>query len=264
MDKYDLKHDDFELRQLSKACVIGLGYGMGAAKFLTTTEAKGTKIPPRAKELWDFTKWDKAAMTRLGLDPENPKHEKQVCSFMGAVYVVRQWRAVNEKLTGKKGLWKNLDTELKNAARVKAAVHIFNMPCGRPKPYFHPRMENRPVLVVDKITGKKTTEIETRLLASHTRGRKASSLFGGKITENIVQSIARDVMFHGALDILEEEPVWKFLWNAYDEVIFEVPTCDIERAKEVMPRCLCAGRASKWAPGLPLKVTGGPADRYEK
>jgi len=261
MEKNSLGTDDPELRHLSKACVIGLGYGMGAAKFINTAASWGATIPPVQKELWDFTKWDKAAMTREGIDWENPDCEEVVCTFMGSVKVVRHWRGANEPV---RKLWKKLDTALKQAASIKVPVHVFTLPSGRPKPYFNPHITIKPIVVMDPETGVKKNEIEKSLVASHTMGRKAEFLHGGKLTENLVQSIARDVLFYGAMDICNEVPSWKFLWNAYDEVIFEVPEQDVEDAKEVMPRCLCEGSVRKWAPGLPLKVAGGPADRYMK
>lgn len=261
MDKFTLAEDDPALRQLSKACVIGLGYGLGAAKFVALAKVYQAVIPPVPKEQWDFAKWDLASMAREHLDPENPAHEERVCEFMGSVKVVREWRNANAPV---RALWRRLNDALIGAAERKEKVHEFILPSGRPKRYFNPEISRSVVLEIDAETGEKYNRIERQLKASHTMGRRATSLHGGKLTENLVQSIARDVMFTGAMDICNEEPSWKFLWNAYDEVIFEVPRADIERAKEVMPRCLCHGSVMEWAPGLALQVEGGPAERYLK
>jgi hypothetical protein len=52
------------------------------------------------------------------------------------------------------------------------------------------------------------------------------------------------------------------MWNAYDEVIFEVPDCDVKLAEERIPLHLTT--AATWAKGCPLEVEGGPCDRYMK
>jgi hypothetical protein len=54
------------------------------------------------------------------------------------------------------------------------------------------------------------------------------------------------------------------MFNVYDEIVFEVPLCDIGAAQKVIPELLVSGPMLAWARGLPLEVEGGPADKYTK
>ena len=44
----DLKHSNPDLYRLSKAATLGLGYSMGAAKFVDTCKSQGLELAPRA------------------------------------------------------------------------------------------------------------------------------------------------------------------------------------------------------------------------
>jgi DNA polymerase I-like protein with 3'-5' exonuclease and polymerase domains len=70
-------------------------------------------------------------------------------------------------------------------------------------------------------------------------------------------------MYYGAMDVVKETG-WFFGWNAYDEVIFEVPKSEGEAAMKLIPEKLCHGSSSEWTEGLPLEVEGGLFDHYTK
>ena len=261
MDKFNLKDDDPDLRQTSKMCVIGLGYGMGAAKFLVQCQQKGVRLPSIPKSDWDFMPWDLSALSKMGLDADNPDHEESVCEFMGAVSIVRQWREANEPV---RELWRSLYRQIEVSAARQQPVHTFILPSGRPKPYFQPRMEPQYKLELNAETGELETAVENRLFASVVRGRKRVALHGGIITENIIQAVARDVMYTGAIDVCRQAPHWWFDWNAYDEVVFEVPEDEVKDAERLIPECLCNGSVMAWAEGCPLVVEGGVRYKYGK
>jgi DNA polymerase len=85
--------------------------------------------------------------------------------------------------------------------------------------------------------------------------------YGGKLTENITQAVARDIMAD-ALVKLSGSRFWKVVLHVHDEVVAEVSNlkpetrlsqiCDIMRDKP------------KWAVGLPVDVDGFVTARYCK
>jgi DNA polymerase len=88
---------------------------------------------------------------------------------------------------------------------------------------------------------------------------------GGKLTENITQAVARDVLFDLMLRI---EALTAKGWpgrtvlHVHDEVVLEVPK---KSAQQVLDDTLGLMEiAPDWAPGLPVKGAGEIMERYGK
>jgi DNA polymerase len=89
---------------------------------------------------------------------------------------------------------------------------------------------------------------------------RQSRLWGGTLTENVTQRMARDVLADSLLRL--ERAGFTVVFHAHDEVVLAVPEqgakdC-FEEAKRVMEV------APEWAPDLPLQVEGGLSDTYTK
>ena len=83
------------------------------------------------------------------------------------------------------------------------------------------------------------------------------STYGGKLTENIVQAIARDCLCEVLRRIYAKG--WDLVFHVHDEVIVDAPL-------DVHTEDLCAlmDAPIDWAPGLLLKGAGFEADYYMK
>ena len=80
--------------------------------------------------------------------------------------------------------------------------------------------------------------------------------YGGKLTENIVQAIARDCLAHTLTKVMERYDV---VFHVHDEVIVEVDReDDLQTILGIMAQPL------DWAPGLPLKGAGFCCEYYQK
>jgi DNA polymerase len=82
---------------------------------------------------------------------------------------------------------------------------------------------------------------------------------GGKLTENIVQAIARDVLAVGMTRA--KRAGFEIIGHAHDEIIVEMP------AKPLMGvgvLCELMSQPIGWAPGLPLKAEGFESAFYRK
>jgi DNA polymerase len=88
-------------------------------------------------------------------------------------------------------------------------------------------------------------------------GPTHKKLYGGKLTENIVQAVARCVMTDGMLRIQERYPC---LLTVHDEVVCLVPETEEEDAKTwVLAQMVME---PKYMPGIPLAAEIDSAKRY--
>jgi hypothetical protein len=264
MDGKNLKKNDPGLYQLSKGCTLGLGFNMSAAKFMLTCAKTGTILPCYTRDRWDFSRRHMAAIrNNFNLNAKeitNEKDEVTVGTYFATADIVDQWRSANSEVVD---LWHSLQDELERAARKNVPVHTFTLPSGRIKRYFKPHFVAEARKFIDPETGVESTKVERKLVASTIEGRMPSIFHGGPLTENIVQATARDILFWGVMDIVKETN-YAYGWNAYDEVIFEVPKSEGEAAMKLIPEKLCHGSSSEWTEGLPLEVEGGLFDHYTK
>ena len=82
--------------------------------------------------------------------------------------------------------------------------------------------------------------------------------YGGHMTENIVQAIARDCL---AVNIERlENAGFPIVFHIHDEVVIEVPEdrADLDEVTRIM------GQPVEWAPGLPLAADGWVGDYFTK
>ena len=98
-------------------------------------------------------------------------------------------------------------------------------------------------------------------LGTNQRTRKWGKIktYSGALTENAVQSVARDVLMCGILNA--EAAGYKVVMHVHDEIIAEVPDSP-EFTAEGLAACMT--RMPAWADGLPLAAAGFEATRYRK
>jgi DNA polymerase len=83
---------------------------------------------------------------------------------------------------------------------------------------------------------------------------------GGKIIENIVQAVARDVLVHGMLRA--REAGFHIIGHVHDELISCDDEDDAQHSFEALEECMKHPPA--WAKGLPLDAHGFRSDFYKK
>ena len=81
----------------------------------------------------------------------------------------------------------------------------------------------------------------------------------GKLTENVVQAVARDCLAHAMLALDKEG--YKIIFHVHDECIIEVDEND-DNALDAVSAIM--GRRIPWAPGLPLRADGYECSYYKK
>ena len=80
--------------------------------------------------------------------------------------------------------------------------------------------------------------------------------YGGKLTENVVQAIARDCLAHNMQKL--ERAGYRIVFHIHDEVVIEAERDELDRV------CAIMGEAVPFAPGLPMKADGWVGEYFTK
>ena len=174
--------------------------------------------------------------------------------------LVRKWRSANPSIVR---MWNEIDRASKEAVLYRRPVLctskrlIFDcdgkfltvkLPSGRKLFYADPTFR-------DKRIGRAI--MPTRVLCYGGVIQKTNQwglidTYGGKLTENIVQAIARDLLGYSMLNMQKEG--FKITMHVHDEAIAEIP---FENAEEHYNKMVEAMETvPDWASGFPLKADG--------
>lgn len=205
-------------RFVGKCCVLGLGYGMGAEKFRRTLEIGQGGVS-------------------VSLTPEEAQR------------IVQLYRQKNWKIAE---FWRRCDNALKEMVYGgSGALH--------PQVWYDPKGIRLPNRFYIQYPGLRQTE-DGFSYVSTTRGGRSevwTNIYGGKVTENIVQALA-------ALIIREQMAIigqrYKLAFQVHDEIIICVPEERADEAKTELMEIMST--PPKWAIGLPLACEAGVATNY--
>lgn len=181
--------------------------------------------------------------------------------------IVRAWRKESPKIVE---YWAEIEECALEAVRYRKEVkHNFGvsfkvehnilwlrLPSGRYIAYREPKIENRYVVKLDQYK-----DTLTYVGMEQTRKRLTRlSTYGGKLTENIVQGTARDLLA-GALVRLNNAK-FDVVMHVHDEVVPEIP--DNAIASSVIKINKIMAERPKWAIGLPLGAHTTVSKFYKK
>lgn len=251
------KHDHVKERSIGKIAVLGLGYQMGAPKFVTTCALGGVEMPLDSE------------CVECGKD--STKHHRAdhdfVDSMPDTITAVKVVNAYRTKFWRVKAMWQAQET-----AAVMAVLHdeyqeanrcgwfmeegflYCELPSGRRLAYPEPQVEQRRTswgALKDTLTfmGKDTYSHQWQRLTT----------YGGMLTENIVQAVARDLMAEAMLRC-ERSKTYTPVLTVHDELIAEarIGTGDVKEFEALMATC------PSWADGCPVEAEGWRGGRYHK
>ena len=209
------------LRKKGKVAELACGYGGGVGAL---RKMGGEQMGLTEKEMDDIVKkWRRSSP-----------------------HVVRLWRELGDAAI------EAIDTRL----RVKCShdvsfkyakgILFMQLPSGRSLAYVQPRFDGR--------------ELTYMGMNQTTRKWERTKTWGGKLTENLIQAIARDCLAVSMAKI--QKAGYHIVMHVHDEVIVEVPAEDAEghlkRIEELM------GESIEWAPGLLLTADGFTSEYYRK
>ena len=163
-------------------------------------------------------------------------------------------------------LWKKLEQAAIAAVRDRGRETVYRqiafyadkhwllvrLPSGRKLFYHRPRLVTYAGPYGEKVS------LEYMAVNSMTKKWGPERTFGGKLTENIVQGLCRDLIADAMLRL--EEQGYPVIASVHDEVISEVPLG--EGTVEEMVRIMC--ELPDWAKDFPLAAEGKESVRYGK
>lgn len=214
-------------RFLGKSVILGAGYGMGPAKFKITCETQGVSVTDEMAE--------KAIHTYRDYYSKVPQLWK---NLEGAAFL-----AIKNK--GKKY----------STSKVKFYVEgdflFCDLPSGRRLAYHRPAIEM-------KMTswGMVKPTISYYAVNSLTKQYAKEYTYGGKLTENIIQAISRDLMAYAMLQC--EKLGYEVLLTVHDELLTEKENGKLEEFENIMKM------KPDWAKDIPIKAEGWAGKRYKK
>ncbi len=215
---------DKAMRQRGKVATLALGYGGGTAAL------------------------ERMGALRMGLaEDELPG-------------LVRAWRGANRRIVG---LWREVEAAARACAHgERAAVPVAS---GRVTVRHEPAVRG---LAIDLPSGRALHYRRARadgdgltyLLSGRGAGVVQVRTYGGRLVENVVQAVARDLLACALvrLDAAGERVVA----HVHDEIVAEVAREEAEQGLARLRRAMCA--APDWADGLPLAADGYLCENYRK
>ena len=260
-----IKKEKPDVYRLAKCCVLGLGYGMGAAKFVDSCKSQGLELPSVPVDEWPEI--DRRLsfiirnVARIKGDPYSERNRVKVGQLIKSLQIVSDWRNANSRIVAK---WREYEAVFKERIAAGKSTVAFRLPSGRIKRYFNPHLCKEETVEVDE-NGVEHPSYRIAIKATTVRGNPATFFTGGNIMENIVQASCRDIMAYSAVEIERKHPSWRYVFSVYDEIVFEVPEQEAEEAGIVIPQVMTFGDYIRdWTEGLALEVEGDVCERYHK
>lgn len=230
-------HKGDDLRQRGKVAELALGYG-GGVNALTTMDIK-------------------KALT----DEEKPQ-------------ILSKWREANKKIVS---LWRSLEDSAKRCIgtrreqvyriddvssiifRYEGGAMTIELPSGRKLFYPSARMGKR---TIEGVNGSFEVEGISYMGQDQTSGKWVKlNTYGGKLTENVVQAISRDLLANAIFKVFDLG--LNIVLHVHDEIAAEIPKDgNEEKTLQIMIGAMCD--APSWAKGIPLRAAGYVTDYYKK
>lgn len=248
-DIYGKKYDQISKgeRLLGKVCELALGYQGWLGAFDSMAQVYGVKV-----DVGDVT-----GMDQKDIDKAREEKTKNIIvkwrearpNTVAFWHGVEQAAALAVKKPGK-AFWYGDHVAF-------AVVNNFlkcRLPSGRMLSYYNPGFKK----VKTKYDVEKTV-ISFYGMESTTNQWMELTTYGGKLTENIVQAVARDLLVAGLLEA--RKAGFKTVMHVHDEIVAEVP--------DATPRTLdeFIGLMTKtplWSMGCPVGASGWVGKRYRK
>jgi DNA polymerase len=244
--------------KLGKVAILGLGYQMGAGKFVQTAFDMGGVVIP--EDL--FCKTCKLPSSKHKYANHQFAHDAP--DTMTSVKVVNAYRS---KFWRVKEMWGKQEQAAIRAVQRKGQVFecgevawfvsgdflYCELPSGRMLAYPYPK-------VVDRVMpwGDERPALTYMGINQYTRKWQRQDSYGGMLTENIVQAIARDLI--AAAMVRCEEAGYQVILSVHDELLAEA----LAGRGNVKEFNALMAEVPPWAGGCPVEAEGWSGLRYKK
>lgn len=230
-------HKGDELRQRGKVAELALGYG-GGINALTTMDIKKALTEEEKPEI--LSKWREAnkKVVSLWKSLENAA-KKCIGTRTAQVYVI--------------------DTLASVTFRYESGAMTIELPSGRKLFYPSARLDSR---TIQGVNGDFDVQDISYYGQDQTTGKWVKlHTYGGKLTENIIQAISRDLLANAIFKVFDLG--YNIVLHVHDEIAAEIPKDEKEEiVLQQMIDAMCT--APEWAANIPLRAAGYITDYYKK
>lgn len=201
--------------------------------------------------------------------------------------VVKKWRAARQPIVR---FWKQIEEAAQEAVerkhladrtvvcgrlkwRVVGRFLYCALPSGRRIAYLDPKIELRKITIEEEVEGidlatgatirrsvsKEFYKDTLTFMGQNTYTGKweRCTTYGGKLTENVVQAICRDLLVNAMLRL--ERAQHQIVLHVHDEAVSEEPLgASLEEYERIM------SQAPEWADGFPMNAEGWISRRFRK
>ena len=244
----------------------------GDGKIYEATGAKMFNVPISAITKGSVLR-DKSKISELALGYEGSLGalkrmggERMGLSDTEMMSLVRKWRSANPAIVD---MWHEIDDASKEAVKYQRPVSctcrniIFDcdgdfmtiqLPSGR-KLFYH-----KPIFKDKKVGCSTIKALCYHGVVQETKQWGEIDTYGGKLTENIVQAISRDLLGNSMLNL--EAAGYHPVCHIHDECLVEVPAENAKEYYDEMARIMSI--PPEWASDLPLRADGYVTPFYLK
>ena len=245
-------------RQSAKSAMLGAGYGLGWASFaaqlltgflgaapLRYTKKDARTLGVTADKVQQFLEWE-VNLQKMVEIPHTCTQEELLVHCVVAKEIIDKYRDASHAVLSfwemcqaliERSLYKGNTYTHKCLTFRKGEVELPSGLCLR-----YPAL---------------TYKLDEKGRTQWFYGENDTKLYGGKLTENIVQAVARCVMTDGMLRIQER---YQCVLTVHDEVVVLVPESDVSEALPWVYEQMIA--EPEYMPGIPLKADIDAAKRY--
>jgi len=247
-----------DLRQSAKSALLGCGYGLGWASFAAQLLTGFLGAPP--------TRYDKAFAKQLGVGAEFVNEFISYQPYLERMKDIPHTCTEPELTVHCVSAKKIIDKYRDAAQPVKTFWEMCDALIKRSlvegKPYTHKCLTfEKEKIVLPSGLALRYPQLsgvaDEKGRIQWTYGDDKKKLYGGKLTENIVQAVARCVMTDGMLRIQKQYPC---VLTVHDEVVALVPESEADDAENWVLAQMTM--VPKYMPGIPLGAEAGHAKRY--
>lgn len=263
-------------RQIGKVSELALGYQGWTGAFHSMAKNYGVKLVkdeelPRLRHQWNSNICVRVKVKIKGQEKyKDVPAQSHFRSFDGYVQYVADERAVKiivpwrESHPMTRRLWSGLgDAALKTIRTGKAhhyrdikfgieGIFLFmRLPNGRKLAFPYPK-----IIKADTKYEKGKEVISFMGINTYTRKWERLTTYGGKLTENAVQALARDVLADGMLNL--DVLGYPIVLHVHDEVVTDSPTGSVKVVNKVI------ATPPWWGLDIPLGSEGWEGRRYRK
>jgi DNA polymerase len=234
----NLTGKDKKERQLGKRTILGCGYGMGHIKFQATCESYGIDLGEKTEYVERETKDKKrekiwySPLAKRAVEGYRSRYP-DVPTFWYSM----QQAAESCVLTGK-----SYSTHGFVFQRQREFMYL-EMPSGRRLAYHRPGRDSEGLFYFTE--------------DSQSYNYVKKRLYGGRIVENVIQALARDILAYGILNL--EKAGFKVILTIHDENVVEI---EKKEQLDEVTKIMCT--LPEWAKGCPISAEGFVAERYRK